>query len=62
MALVVSRLAVDGGLIELFSKAAVGALVYAISILVLDAGGARRQTGALIASLRARRATVWPAT
>ena len=58
MALVVSHLPVDGGLVELFSKAAVGALVYAGMVLMLDAGGARQQTAAVIASLRAKHVSI----
>jgi O-antigen/teichoic acid export membrane protein len=58
MALLVSRLPIEGGLIELFSKAAAGALVYGAAILLLDAGGARGQAGGLIASLRARHVAV----
>jgi O-antigen/teichoic acid export membrane protein len=61
MALVISRLPADNGLIELFSKAAVGALVYGVMILVLDAAGSREHVGALIASMRARYVTVRPA-
>ena len=60
MALVVSRLQASGGLIELFSKAAAGALVYGLGILILDASGARGHAATLIASLRSRPVPVRP--
>jgi hypothetical protein len=54
MALVVSRLPGDGGLVELFSKAAAGALVYGVVALLLDAGGARGRALEVLGAVRGR--------
>ena len=54
MALVVSRLPSGGGLMELFSKAATGGLVYGLFALLLDAGGARERASAMLTTLRTR--------
>jgi O-antigen/teichoic acid export membrane protein len=54
MALIVSRLPSGGGLMELVSKAAAGALVYGAVALLLDAGGARGRAFALLGALHGR--------
>jgi O-antigen/teichoic acid export membrane protein len=54
MALAVSRLPALGGVLELGLKAGVGALVYGVVALALDAGGLRSRGGAALRTLRAR--------
>ncbi len=54
MALVVLRLPSGGGLMELGSKSVVGALTYGLFALMLDAGGARARTVAMLSTLRTR--------
>ncbi len=54
MALVVSRIPGGGGLSELLLKSAVGAVVYGVVALVLDAGGARGRFLAGLAAVRGR--------
>jgi O-antigen/teichoic acid export membrane protein len=53
MALAVTRVPAVGGPGEVLAKAAVGALVYALVALALDAGGARTQAARLVRTLRA---------
>jgi O-antigen/teichoic acid export membrane protein len=57
MAVVVQALPVHGGLIELGSKAGVGAAVYAVIALVLNAAGVRDLAVRLIGERAARRMT-----
>ena len=57
MAVVVSRIPAFGGLLELALKASVGGLVYAVVVLLLDAGGLRSRGAGLLQGLRARVAT-----
>ena len=57
MALVVWRLPSGGGLVELFSKAAVGGVVYALAALLLDAGGTRERGLSILGNLRSRAIT-----
>lgn len=54
MALAVASVPALGGARELFAKTAVGALVYAATALLLDAGGARSRGGQLLLGLKAR--------
>ena len=62
MAAAVSALPDLGGLVELISKAAAGALVYGLAVLVLDAGGAREKAAAALSGLHHRTAVVGPLT
>ena len=52
MALVVLKLPALGGLPELVLKVCVGAVVYALAALALDAGGARSEGVKLLRGLR----------
>jgi O-antigen/teichoic acid export membrane protein len=56
MALIVSRLPAGGGAVELASKAGVGAFVYGLAALALDAGDARLHAGRVLGKLRLRAA------
>jgi O-antigen/teichoic acid export membrane protein len=49
--------ALGGGILELATKAGVGALVYGAVVVALDAGGVRSRGGQLLRGLRARTAT-----
>jgi len=57
MAAVVSQIPAFGGFLELVLKAGVGGLVYALVVLLLDAGGLRSHGAGLLQGLRARVAT-----
>lgn len=57
MAAVVGRIPAFGGFLELALKAGVGGLVYALVVLLLDAGGLRSRGADLLHGLRARVAT-----
>jgi O-antigen/teichoic acid export membrane protein len=52
MALAVAALPVRGGVLEVLSKALLGAVVYGLLVLTFNAGGARERAGALLAALR----------
>jgi hypothetical protein len=54
MAAAVLALPALGGAVELFMKAALGAAVYGAVAFVLDAGGARQQSGRLLRLVHAR--------
>ena len=54
MALAVSRVPAWGGIGELAAKASVGALVYALAALALDAGQAREHAARALGALRVR--------
>ena len=54
MAAVVTRLPAVGGLAELASKAALGAVVYALAVLALDAPGVRTELAGRLRALRER--------
>lgn len=54
MALVLIFIPDFGGILELTIKAAIGAVVYAACVLVLDAGGARTQLNRLLSAVQAR--------
>ena len=56
MAAVVSLVPSAGGILELFAKAAVGAVVYGVLALALDISGARSRGLSLARALRARTA------
>jgi O-antigen/teichoic acid export membrane protein len=55
MVAVVLAVPATGGATELFAKAGVGALVYGLAVLALDAGGARTQASRLLKGLLASR-------
>ncbi len=61
MALVVSALPAPGGLVELMLDASVGALVYAIVALTLNAAGVRDVAGRIVATARNPERTVMTA-
>jgi hypothetical protein len=54
MTAVVTQIPAFGGILELALKAAAGGLVYALVVLLLDAGGLRRRGAGILQGLRAR--------